>query len=445
MQTCLDDLSETLDPVSLQKLADRLNRAGDGRLAAMWELVFLRALGHAGSVRHEMSLPDGKQPDFEWTISTGGLPIVVWGDVTTVSDASLDEKNPVDYLSDEITRLARKSGLNPNHFRYDVRGGRVGEYSKGVMRLTLPTHPELQKIVKTQVEPFIRALASKPGAPKHFACSQPDASFTVDYDQSQMYAGGGHTSYDVALSLTNNPIFKALKRKTSQLGAAPADAVRLIILCDADCASMSRKHVSTGQHLSRAIAEDFLRQNSSIDLVLLSTVRSEGGDWARRVELSPKFDLLTAPAGPRSARAAASVVAAVKEALELAVSIVPRPVLEPINAARRCMERGYSIGMRGGYMTTETGTIKISSRALLQLLAGELTSEEFLTAHGWNPAEAGSHGTSLFRQAFKSGRMIKAVKVDPAQDDDWLEFDFTAPDPAFSPFVAAQTKGKADA
>jgi len=43
---------------------------------------------------------------------------------------------------------------------------------------------------------------------------------------------------------------------------------------------------------------------------------------------------------------------------------------------------------------------------------------------------------SQFRRALIAGRMIKAVVVDPAgdTDDDWVEFEFTEPDAAISPF-----------
>jgi len=370
MQRCIDELVSILGEGPLQKLVDRLNRPDDGRLAAMWELVFLRCLAHAGHLRHEVPLPGGRFPDFEWTIASEDERLCVWGDVTTVSDSGLDAKNPVDHLSAEITRLARKYGLNPNHFRYDVQGGRVGDYRKSSMELSLPDRPTLQRIIKSSVEPFVRHLAAAPSPAANFSCMEEGASFTVGYDQSQMFAGGGHPSYDVAVSLRNNPIFRALKRKTEQLAGAPEDAIRLLILCDADCASMSRQHVSATAYSSRAIAEDFLRQNRTIDLVLLATVVSASHGWQQR-ELVPKFDLVAARSGRRPARLNADSVAAVTIALNRVLSVFPKPVLEPINAARRCVERGYGNGMRGAYVNNKT--IKISSRALLQLLAGEIS------------------------------------------------------------------------
>lgn len=434
LQGCINDLCEILEEEAVQKLVARLNRPGKGRLAAMWELVFLKGLSYGGRLRHEVPLTNGRQPDFEWTLVEDGQDICVVGDITTVSDAGLDAKNPVDHLSSEITRLARKYGLDPNHFRYEVRGGRVGEYRKSVMKLQLPEHPKLQHLIKVRVEPFFRDLSSASQPNAHFSHTDDCTDFSITYDQSQMFAGGGYTAYEVAASLTNNPIFNALKGKTAQLAGAPDDALRLIILCDADCSAMSREHISCEEFSARSIAEDFLRKSTSIDMVLLATVQNDGYGWLVPRRLVLKFDLITARPGALSARMTSSRFAAVRAALERAVSVFPIPKLEPINAVRRCAERGYGVGKRGAYMSNRT--IKISSRALLQLLAGDISQDEFLEAHGWKSDEAKPTFPSLFKQALEGGRMIKKVTVESASDDDddWIEFDFAEPDPAISPF-----------
>ena len=87
-------------------------------------------------------------------------------------------------------------------------------------------------------------------------------------------------------------------------------------------------------------------------------------------------------------------------------------------------------------------TFKISSRVLHELLAGRISSDRFMELHGWDASQAGNgFRANLFRRALESGRMIKTIRVEPGgdKDDDWLEFEFGAPDPAVSPFLAARS------
>jgi hypothetical protein len=232
IQSCLDRLESALSDSQCRELAERLNRPGPGRLPAMWEVVFLRALIAVGPLRHEAVLSNGRRPDFELMIRNGETQLHLVGDITTVSDAGLDEKNPVETLSNEIDRLAKKYKLNPNHFRYQVGGGRVGEYRKARMKLFLPERSQLLQVIKEYVEPFIKGLTESRGSRSSYEHKADDAVFTISYDETQMFAGGGHVAYNVAASLIKNPLVNALRPKAQQLSAAPEGAIRLVILCD---------------------------------------------------------------------------------------------------------------------------------------------------------------------------------------------------------------------
>lgn len=190
LQSCIDDLAGVLGEEPLQMLVARLNRRGEGRLAAMWELVFLKGMAHAGRLRHEAPLSNGRSPDFDWTVTLQGGEFQVIGDITTVSDAGLKERNPVRYLFEEIVRLARKHRLNPAHFRYEVPGIRVGEHRKSTMQLLLPKKDKLQELIKARLEPFIRQLAQVPQAKAHFSYKDEVTEVSVNYDRSQNYAWG---------------------------------------------------------------------------------------------------------------------------------------------------------------------------------------------------------------------------------------------------------------
>ncbi len=78
--------------------------------------------------------------------------------------------------------------------------------------------------------------------------------------------------------------------------------------------------------------------------------------------------------------------------------------------------------------------IRVSSRAVLQLLSGDISQEIFFELHGWT--ENSTVG-NVFLHYLRSGRMFSGVKIIDASEcnDDWLEFEFGANDPVISPFT----------
>lgn len=433
LQRFLFDLHGVLEDGQLTSLVERLNRPGDDRLPAMWELVFLRALSSIANLRHEVELPSGRRPDFEFVLTHEGRYVPIVGDITSVSDAGLDEQNPVELLGDEITRLAKKYKLNPNHFSRDVKGGRVGEFGTGKMALRLPPRGELLALMREKVEPFVRGLAESAEPKGKFVHAGVGVEFSIGYDQSQEFARGGWVSYDVAVSLTNNPIYRALKAKPKQLKAAPQHAIRMVILCDGDCAAM-RSSVFSQNYSARQISEEFLRQNSSVDLVMLVSVERKQVNFAHS-RLQMNYEVVAAAPRYRTSRINPGLISKVIEELNQAVQVIPLPKRELCNAARFCKDRsyGYGIGMLGGSMGHKP--LKISSRALHELLAGQMTLERFIEAHGWD--EVSRRGMkNPFKRTLDAGEMIASVDVENAgdEDDDWLAFEFGPSDPAISPF-----------
>lgn len=433
LQRSINRLSAKLERRQLASIVDRLNRAGDARLPAMWELVLLDALAQVGTLRHEGQLPNGRRPDFEWTATaSNGEGLLIVGDVATVSDAGLDEQNPVEDLGAELSRLASKAGLDPNHFGYDVRGGRVGPYGDARIKLSLPSKGQLLALMREEVTPWIRRLMRSPGQPDRFEYVAPGVGFSLTYDPKQRYARGGHLCYDVAASLDKNPLFGALKGKVKQLRHAPPEALRLIIACDGGSALLRESPLySPGTFNARQVATDFLRQNSSIDAVLLVAVHEER-PLGYRATYQMKYDWVVAPPHTRSPRMTAGAIASLDAVLRAAVTHVPQPVRSAYNAAIRCREPGYGPDMIGGYTMSE-GRISLSSRALQRLLAGELTVDEFVATHGWNDKPGTSNP---FARMSRAGRMIIKIDIEDAgdKDDDWLSFNFGPPDPAGAPF-----------
>lgn len=432
IQGKLDLLEDVMSPEQHAELVNRLNRPGRQRLAAMWEVVFLQALSQVVAIRHEVALPNDRRPDFGFDFDHAGDRRKIVGDITSVSDVGLDKQNPFREFCDEGSRLARKFGLDPNHFRYDVAGEKDGEWPRQKMKLLLPTGEAFTQLIKRVVEPFFRDLVQSPRPTAELKREEPGIRFSIRYDQSQWASGGGYPCYDLAMSLTANPIYRALRAKAEQLRAAPEDAIRIIILCDGDCAAM-RKSAFSGNYSARQIATDFLRQTSAVDLVLLATVEQRNPYDLRLRDYVMNYDLTAAPPRQRSARISDDIIEAVQLLLERSIREIPTPMTDACNAALRCEESGYGFGKHGGY---EMGgnVVKISARLVQELLAGDVSAEKFAEFHRWSqePGET----PNPFARSLQRGELISAINVIDCgdEDDNQLEFRFGPPDPAVSLF-----------
>ena len=63
LQRRLNDLRDVLGDEAVDKLAERLNRPGKDRVAAMWEVVVMHGLSKCGSLQNEVALASMRRPD----------------------------------------------------------------------------------------------------------------------------------------------------------------------------------------------------------------------------------------------------------------------------------------------------------------------------------------------------------------------------------------------
>lgn len=429
MQQMLDGIALWMPEKPLIELLRRLNTARTNRLPQMWELVWLYALGKVLPVEHERPLPNGK-PDLWFSVLDGDRLVPVVADITTLSDAAIDSANPFDRLCDAVHQQARKAGLEGGGFHVAVSHLEAGASGSPKVQLLIPTGQAFDDIVKRHLKPFARKVAADPTAPNMLEVNEPDAKFTVEYKGPSQYSGGSHRSYDSVLSRENNVLFNRLGAKTRQLRGAPEGAVRMLVVCDGDCALLGRDRPMEG-FSARQVAEHFLRGSGTIDLVLLVTVVEESvSTFARRDHRYLRCDLV-ASATDRPAHLTAGVIAVVRRVLEDAIKELPEPKMMPNNALRRNLDSERSASMEGGSVGGGD-RIKISARAVLELLAGAMTYERFAEVHGWTEGRF-----DMFRSRLDSGQLFTSARIEslgPSKDDDWLEFEFGPPDPAISAF-----------
>lgn len=430
MQRMLDAVAPWMPEQALAELVGRLNRSRTNRLPQMWELAMLYGLGSIVEVEHERPLPKGK-PDFWFAVAVDGREIQVIGDVTTLSDASLDAANAFDKLSDAVHEQARKAGIQGGGFRVDVAHLEPGASGTKKVQLLIPTGPAFEQLVKRCIRPFAQRVAAAPTEEHLLQLDDAGAKFTVKYSGPSQYSGGSHRSYDSALSLENNALFNRLNDKTRQLRGTPEGAIRVLIVCDGDCALLGRAQPMEGFSAQR-IAEAFLRRSQTIDLVLVVTVVEDSGlVWRRHDRRKLHGSLFAAQKTTRPKHLTDTALDAVRNVLELALRQLPAPLMMPNNALRRNFDSDWSASMVGGYESSGN-RIKVSARAVLELLAGTQSYVDFASAHGWDERQS-----NFFKHKLASGQLFKSVRIEsPGQehDDDWIDFEFGPPDPAITPF-----------
>jgi hypothetical protein len=91
----------------------------------------------------------------------------------------------------------------------------------------------------------------------------------------------------------------------------------------------------------------------------------------------------------------------------------------------------------------EITKVRISARALVELLAGKVNQREFFEIHGFVPSELfAADASNPFSVALNRGRLISEVSLERSEieDDDWITFELRGPDPAISPFTIPLNK-----
>jgi hypothetical protein len=428
LQRRLDDLRAVLGDEAATALASRLNRSGKDRLAAMWELVVLHGLSEQGNLAIERPLPSGRRPDIAFANDDIGFV----ADVTSISDDGLDEQNPYEELSTILEATKKKLGLKIGGMDLRIGSERVTTARGTRTVLKIPERRRIRDFVRDRIEPELRRQMNEGRTVLDVAIVDETTDVHVHIDPAKSpYNSGSYASYDVPTIKDSNPLYNALRAKAGQLRGA--DGMVGVIVGDADSRSLADRGNTWNEVDARAIADEFLRQNSSINFVLLLSVREERrgvldiGPPERKPHALLAFSK-TAPPQP------------VLEALfRKMMAELPKPIAMPVNAAYRSRETGYGWGFHGGGQMSRS-RIKISAREVLEVLAGRRTVQDMNSWHRWSAqgdAPAPNTMPNPFERRLLEGRLpvsmavIKGSEDDP---DDWIEVEFGDPDPAITPF-----------
>jgi len=373
-----------------------------------------------GTLRYEPAVGKAR-PDI-WLENAGNdRDIALVAEVVTVSDYGTIEKNPSDFLFDQLFMMAMKLGLNWSSLGWHVGDRMEGRYPNRWIKVLLPGKSVIQSRLRTSIKPFLLRVRNEPSRPHELVWNEPDVDFRLFHDPTQRQARfGGPLIATVPYSKTQNPLYERLRSKAKQLAKTGFSGIRGVIIGDADCYCLQKRSGDGISYGVREIVTAFLSRYPSIAFVTTSryehqtSYMMEQGHFLRHDVYFQ--DGLSDPGRNK-----------LLYLLDSLFGDVPRPIQSPNNAlrdviARRELSRGSKIG---AYEWQGTQKLKIPTRVFLGLVGRTLTPREFkLLFHRPMPLNGGPL-IWFFRKLVTAKIPIRQVWVEllPDEDNDWIVFE----------------------
>ena len=430
LQQLIDDNARFLRRRHVKKHVDMLNKGGESSLPFEWEVVVLNAFSRFGTVRHEPSLGGARTPDIHF-ICVGDPNQTFIADIATVSDQGLDEKNPAEALFYEVLRLVAERGLRANAISVKVEPDTDDESDEEVRSLLkLPGRGRFKEIIfNDEFSRFLDEISQESDKFRDFRIKNESADLLITYNPAQGVAMLTNPGYSLATSLTKNTVYRCLEEKAQQLSQSGAmQQPRGIILCDGGN-SLLRRGREWGACNIVKIIHHFLSQYPSVSFVLTLFVKQTFGGESRAKVIFALYK------GKSFASLGDDVLAIINNL----GNVIPEPERSARNAiSHLSSSRAHEGSSFWGGLTVSDDNIKISARALLEMLAGRITQEEFFRAHHFISKQDGSASLwNPFDIKLDRGQLLTQIdveKTDAVRDDDWLVVRFGPPDAAVSRF-----------
>jgi hypothetical protein len=393
------------------------------RIATEWEVVVLGAFAGVGSVEYEPRDHPEQQRTVDLRFCEDGQEEPLVAEITSISDATWDEQNPVSELMTLIGHRAYQLGLSGG-LRLEATHVPFQDAREKKPRLLLPPLAELPQFVTRVIDPFLVSLT--PDKPDLLPVRETSVSFDLHWDPAGEYMSGSFVRYATPYTVQNNPLYSALRKKTNQLRESGWQGLAGAMICDGDCASL---RVSAGQHPSAAeIVHGFFRANNRFSFVVTLRVNH---DYKRESGLSYSIT----PAIYFAAGTSTDTRTRLSTLFTQVAESLPRPVWSPENARNHIQEPDGTHGRKHGWSRIMNDKVKVSSRSFMEWFAGKVSDEAFQRDHAVVRAYVASR--------LAEGRMIARVDVErlPDEDDDVIVLSFSEPDVAISNFVVPKVRG----
>lgn len=431
----INENASFLTKEQLGQHVSKLNREDFQSFDTEWEVAVLNAFSKLGNVVHEPSLEGSALLDLLFTHADGSSFLA---DITSVSDEGFEEKTSVKAFYVELQERLKKAGLLFKGWVLNV-GEHPVKYGER-RKPALPPRAEFAKeIFNANFKEFLRQVKEHPEQDRTYSVRTEKTAVSLTYAPHRTGFMSHLPVFNSAMTKDQNPVFNALRKKAKQLKKVSYEGFRGIIVCDGGSDMVHSQPHGAFEFNYNAVdaAKDFLRQNQSIDFVLMiSSVWIDKGRYSftrpgeavRKVQVTvirnKNFD---------------SLPASLRESLEKLEQYFPEPVNTP-SGARETIRHGYdpkALRPLAGGIGWSHNEIRIRASAVLALLAGRITQEELFKSLGFKPWDNRSHATrNLFEYVLSESKRLLEIQIeDTKYDDSTLIFKFDGPDPATSPYI----------
>ncbi len=424
LQRCIDESFSYASDKTRRLWVKKLNSSSEPAYAATeWEIVLLHTMAQFGILRHEPQLEGTSLIDivFEHPSFSFGA------DITTVSDRGLHERNPVHKLEERLRSIYETAGIAKGGIGFHVTeqssfGKRQGRSS------IVPPVSDFEKLIFN--EDFYRWISNLQARPEEQSTFRviyrnPLSVIAFTYVPGRQGAWcGGYTSYRVARSVNKNPLYNALVSKSEQLKRSRHNGPLGIVVCDGG-ADVLRQNFS-GNISGRDVAFEFLRRHTSVNFVVIFSLRNIDSSTIRQRVDSQIYVLREEPWHKDLEELFGKITGTLPQVRQTAENAANE--LKFWEGRKRLNLGGLSMSLG----PTGISEIRMSTRTLLDVLAGRLSSER-LNKH----YQHGNSGHGLFEHLVRSGSLIESARVEikPNEDDDEIVFRFGKPDPATASFT----------
>lgn len=413
----LDDLAPLVDASKLNDLRARLeNKRPSQAVPAEFELGVLWALSTVGAIEVEPEWYGARCPDAYTECLFEDQPCAV--EITAISDARLSQEDDMRRVATRLCEVANKfrKGLGRHlHFQFAETSGYT---NNGFVRRRLvekdfvPTDATME-----QIRGWLALQVDRPP----LVLQQEGTHVTVTWQAIRQHPQFNFFSSmpAEAYSLEDNPLYEALAEKAQQLASQSFTGLRSVIVADAGSRMLRELNHSMKTHgtvSGKEVIEHFLREaHGAVDVVfVLSPYRNNNVLFHRE---------------PVRWRLSGFVRPGLKlpdSGIQKLAAALPPPRFEGYQARALQQQAAFRHDARGWHVGTimesrrSSMTIKISARALLDLLAERITFEQFqhLTGLEDKPGQQ-----NILKHRLAQGDILSDVRIEPGgidEDDDWL-------------------------
>lgn len=436
LQDMLDGIGPLMNDGQANDLLKRIeHRDVTSALAAEVELGLLWAISKVTKteLHPELHSTKRKPEAFCPSLFPSGPAYI---EITAVSDDTFSDRDKMERAANIISQFAnriRKGSGKHLYFQFTEKSGyEAGKYRR-FRRIT-----STFKLASTLEETLRNWLVKSDWPnPQQIRLTSDDIDVVVQWKDRVHPEGRTFSSMPpIAYDIEDNPVYKRLQDKQSQLSGVPQGSLRCIFLGDAGCDIL--RNLSRADYTNRAVNGEQIIWNflnrSSVDLVVV---------------FSPQRKNASNPIGsPRIWRVTyfdkrKGVQADEYNDLRAIAAVLPAPNYDGYQARSLHRQGSFHPQAHGQYLGSEvtsrgvlmSTSIRLSARLALEFLAGRITAEQFRHFGGM---------PDIFDSMLKAGNTVQSARIEKAgldEDDDYLVFELE-PDYAALPLKKPTTGSK---